>query len=157
MKIENNVLNKVEVSDIHNGTIRIPTNVNTIGTNAFGGEYGRLSNLTHLIIPQNISLISSFTFANCKNLKEIKIENENCELESETFWNCGLTRIELPKKLREIMEPTFCFLPELKELFIPDTVSHISLDYFFNTENLEKIFWKGKAYTYTDLKEYRIF
>lgn len=157
MKIENNVLNKVEASDIHNGTIIIPINVHTIRTCAFGGEWGRLSNLTHLVIPQNISLISSLAFSNCKNLKEVKIENENCELEAETFWNCGLTRIELPKKLREIMEPTFCFLTELKELSIPDTVSHISLDYFLNTENLEKIFWNGKAYTYTDLKEYRRF
>lgn len=157
MKIENNVLNKVEASDIHNGTIIIPINVHTIGTNAFGGAWGRLSNLTHLVIPQNVSLISSLAFSNCQNLKEVKIENENCELESETFWNCGFTRIELPKKLREIMEPTFCFLTELKELSIPDTVSHISLDYFLNTENLEKIFWNGKAYTYTDLKEYERF
>lgn len=154
MKIKNNVLDNVEASDIHNGTIIIPTNVHTIETNAFGGEYGRLSNLTHLVIPQNVSLISSFAFANCGNLKEIKIENKNCKLKMEVFWNCGLTRIELPKKIRRIMEPTFCFLPELKELYIPDTVSHISLDYFFNTENLEKIFWKGKTYTYTDLKEY---
>ena len=46
---------------------------------------------------------------------------------------------------------------ELEKIKISDNVKEISFDQFVHCENLNKIQWKGKIYTYQDLIEYKYF
>ena len=43
---------------------------------------------------------------------------------------------------------------ELEGIIIPNSVKQIRIEQFKNCEKLKKICWKGKIYTYDDLKSY---
>lgn len=67
MKIENNVLVKIESEDIINGTVVIPDSVTSIGKWAFYG----CSGLTSIAIPDSVKSIGDCAFEDCRSLSEV--------------------------------------------------------------------------------------
>lgn len=155
MEIKNNILIKVYPSDIQNGIVVIPKNIKIINDGSFDGGHFDMSELTHIVVSKNVECIKSMVFSNCPCLKTCIIENPNCFLREMVFYNCGLEKIRLPQNLKEILEPTFCFLYNLEILTIPNSVPMISLNYFQNTLSLKKLVWRENIYTYQDLIEYQ--
>ena len=64
MKVKNNILLRVENSDIINGTFKIPNNITIIADHCFGN----LVYLNEISIPQNVTEIQSYAFEKCPSL-----------------------------------------------------------------------------------------
>lgn len=97
---------------------KFPENCNgDIGTNCFEG----CKNLSHVILPSNITKISKSMFKDCQNLKTINLsEKEKITLIDEgAFDNCSkLNLTNLPQNLVKIGDKAFqkCSLLEIKSL-----------------------------------------
>ena len=79
MKVRNNILIKVEDSDIVNGTFIISNDITIIAYHCFSD----VSELEYIIIPQNVTEIRTYAFENCSSLTriELKIKIVNLKLE----------------------------------------------------------------------------
>ena len=117
-------------------SITIPYNVKNIGYNPFRGcynltsinvsssnqkydsrgcnaiiekiQYKLIAGCKNTIIPNGISAIEDFAFANCSTLDSIYLPNDIKHIGNMTFSNCiGLTKIHIPAKISNI--GTYCF------------------------------------------------
>lgn len=67
--------------------VTIPKGVTTIGEVAFD-----FSGISTVSIPDTVTKVKDFAFANCKNLKKITIPKSVTSIGNETFYGCtGLT------------------------------------------------------------------
>ena len=104
MKVRNNILIKVEDSDIVNGTFIISNDITIIAYHCFSD----VSELEYIIIPQNVTEIRTYAFENCSSLTRIEFKNKNCKLETGIFSNCySLEKVILPENLKSIFLATF--------------------------------------------------
>lgn len=73
----------------------------TIGKNAF-----YKTGIEKIIIPKNVTIFGSSSFAECNHLQSIVIlEGENlCEIEKGAFSKSGIRSIYLPSKISKIGE-----------------------------------------------------
>lgn len=135
------------------------TTANTISAFSFY----QLSNLRKVMLPQNITSIDEYAFAECTNLSEVLYMPETCtEIKSSAFSNSGLQSIVINKGVKRIgydafnrcsrlQEVTFtkgleeiggrafqeCY--SLKKLVFPTTLKRIEENAFYNCSQLEKI------------------
>ena len=79
----------------------IPNNITQLGQFSFANCY----NLTKIIIPSTITLISFHCFDECVNLKDIELP-QCVQFESKCFWNCSLLKNNgiIPKEYIENIE-----------------------------------------------------
>ena len=61
--------------------------VTSIGYKAF---YNKFS-LTEVVVPDTVSKIKEYAFADCKNLKTVTIKNTDCHIDSSSFENCPIS------------------------------------------------------------------
>ncbi len=160
MEIENNVLLRVEESDVSvEGKINIPDSVTEIaryafvccktleeatipkrvrkiGDNAFCG----CESLKEIIIPDSVTKIGSEVFYGCESLKEITIPDSVIEIGSFGFGICeSLKKITIPDSVTSIGECAFYGCKSLSEITISDSVTSIGRCAFYRCKNLEKI------------------
>ena len=76
--INNNAFENVDFVD----TVIIPESVSSIGSEAFKG-----SSVSHLTLPQSISMLGYSVFENCKSLKTLEIQNPNIKFFGAPFKN----------------------------------------------------------------------
>ena len=120
-------------------SIIIPSSVTTIGAAAFSD-----TDLTEIYIPDSVIEIRTATlshhgaFANCDNLKKVRLPNGLKIIEDGTFIYCnGLEEINIPESVTKIESYAFggC---SLKSITIPDSVTIIE-EYAFRDCYLKKV------------------
>lgn len=105
-------------------SVSLPNTVNSIGDSAFYG----CESMTYIQIPESVTsigdenaVISSGSFARCKNLKSINI----------------------PNGVKRIREGTFAYCENLENVHIPGTVTSIGMEAFWRCDNLKQIYYHG--------------
>ena len=123
-----------------NGTVNIPSkivgrDVTIIGSKAFdnGTVYSALGDnekIKKIIIPDTVTTIGDYAFANNKKLTDVVMSQNLVLLGDHSFDYCpALTNIDLPKSLQYIGEHAFDQDRFIKQLYISDNVSHIGKGY----------------------------
>ena len=118
-------------------SILIPENIINIEQNAFMNDF----NLKDVKIKSNsIYQINQSTFENCINLSAIEMPDSIKELGYEAFYNCyNLKNIKLPKKLKRIYNNCFSNCSSLISIDIPEGVNEIGNKCFENCYSLKLI------------------
>lgn len=103
-------------------TVLIPPTITKIGGRAFYG-----SSISSIDIPDNVSDIGAFAFANCINLKSAKITKNISKLQESLFEGCtNLTQVEWhPSSSGKILGKVFWGCSSLRSFRIPAKVSSI--------------------------------
>lgn len=145
MEIKDNVLVKVDESDIENGCFIVPSNVTKIGNEAFmtcfslemvimsksvteigDKAFLHCPLLKKIDLPDNVTKIGSAAFAHCESLESVKLSDNITIISDGAFSGCmSLEEVKLPKKLIEIEERAFELCTSLKSIDIPNTVKKI--------------------------------
>lgn len=103
--------------------------VTKIGAATFAG----LSQLAEINIPNTITEIDEYAFANC-GLKSITIPNGVKQIPGHAFDNCAeLTNINIPNSVTEIGYSAFGYCRKLLNIEIPDSVIKMSPSAFNGT------------------------
>lgn len=86
--------------------VTIPSNVHTIGSNAFAGDYDRGINLSTVIIPGNVKIIESAAFA-FSTVNYVYIEEGLERIDKHAFMEACVSEIHFPKSLKYVNFPMF--------------------------------------------------
>ena len=94
---------------------KIADSIKKIGDAAFAYRYG----LTSIEIPSTVTTIGNYAFSNCRNLKEIKLNEGLLEIEGFSFWYCtSLTNIIIPDSVEKIGNGAFLDCDSLEVVFV---------------------------------------
>lgn len=136
MKINGDILEKVDDREIENGKFIIPKGIKYIGSQAFGG----CTNLEEIEIPEDVIQIGSGAFWNCSKLSKINIPEGVDTIKMDTFNGCtSLSEISLPKRITSIDPRAFQDCSSLSHITIPESVTMISNSVFSGCSNLSEI------------------
>ena len=101
--------------------------VSSIGKGAFSGN----DSITHVSIPDSVTVIESNAFSGCSNLLTVDMSDYVTVISEGAFENClSLTAIDLPDTLQYLGEKVFTNCENLTGIRIPDGISYIP-DYTF--------------------------
>ena len=112
-------------------TVEIPSTYTTIGYYTFS-----YSGIEEITIPESITSIDEYAFAECVNLKEVVLPNGISYIAPSLFNGCtSLEKVVIPDNgmFTEIQEYAFKNTPALKTIDIPDTVTAIGRGAFTNS------------------------
>lgn len=97
--------------------------------------------LTNIVIPDTITEIASYAFCECDNLKNITLPNSLTTIGDNAFRSCkSLESIVIPNNISLIDLYTFLDCTNLKDVTIGDNVSEIYAAAFMNCENIENVY-----------------
>ena len=86
------------------------------------------------IIPNTVTAVGDYAFANCADLTSIVIPNSVTRIGDGAFSSCtGLTRINIPNSVTSIGNGAFEACTRLATIVIPNSVTSIGLSAFYNT------------------------
>ena len=106
--------------------------------------------LTEVVIPEEVTEISSYVFNCCENLKSVKLPEGLRAIHLGAFMNCkSLNGIDLPEGLEYIGEIAFSHCESLERISFPHSLYGIGKDAFFGCNVLEEVVFNGG---YTELK-----
>lgn len=95
---------------------------------------------TDVVIPSNVTSIGSNAFAGCTEMKKIAIPYGVTTIEHGAFYNCrSLTNIDIPDSVTSIGSSAFCNCSGLISIIIPNGVTEIGINAFENCDNLQNI------------------
>ena len=119
----------------------IPENVTAIGEEAFAG----CLSMTKIILPNSLSSIGKFAFVSCQALESISIPNLVTAIESDTFSQCvNLASVKLPSNLTRIESGAFAYCYyKLTTITIPRTVTKIVGGAFYDCLVLAAVKFEG--------------
>ena len=98
--------------------------------------------VTELIIPNTVTEIKPYTFANYEGLTAITIPESVTSIEERAFWYCSnLTSINIPEdsKLKFLGRYAFCGCSSLTDISIPKNVTDIRSYAFYGCSSLTSI------------------
>lgn len=156
MKVKNNILIKVENSDIKNGQFVFPEGISSIGNSAFYqcsdlisiiipkgvtyidfGAFSDCTGLTSIIIPEDVNYIGSAVFSGCSNLASIELPKGITVIGIGAFMDCNkLTSVVIPYSVVLIANNAFSSCINLTSMIIPEGVTEIRREAFYNCSNL---------------------
>ena len=147
MKINTNILIKVNESDIKNGTFEIPDTV--IGISDWAFQYSK--KLQQIKIPDNVKFLGHGIFDNCVNLKEVYLSKNIEELPYSTFNSCdSLEKIEISKENKKYysrngviyskdLKEIVCCPSQKDRIILPKTITTIKRNAFMGCSKLTQI------------------
>lgn len=98
------------------------------------------TNLTEVIIPDNVTTIGSSVFKGCTSLKKVNLPDGILKIPEETFFGCSsLVEIVIPESVREIGASAFQNCENLQSVTIPDSVIDIGQNAFADNLVLSEI------------------
>ena len=107
----------------------------TIGNQAFDSK-----KITSVIIPDTVTVMSSYCFRGCKNLTSVSIPDSVVELGTESFSNCtALEYVKLSNKISKIGDYAFNSCKSLTEIIIPTSVKTIGGRAFQSCSGLSSV------------------
>ena len=145
--LENKTLEIRKFIGITRSDMTIPIEINgkkvvSIGSNA----YKSCRRMERLVIPEGIRKIDEGAFAECYELKEVRLPSTLVELGADSssgidgpFSGTDIERIDLPSGIKRIGIGSFSNCDKLKEVLLPDGVQVISEFAFFGCTSLEKV------------------
>ena len=115
--------------------IEIPETIAGAKVTAIGkGAFSDNGSVTHISIPDTVTLIESNAFTNCFNLLTVDMSNYVTEIGIGAFEGCfSLTSIDLPKTLQYIGERAFACCGNLTNIRIPEGIGYIPDKAFCHT------------------------
>lgn len=126
--------------------INLPETLKYIAEDAFAETA-----LKHVVIPDNVAVLSRHCFEECKALETVKLGSMCVSIQNGVFGDCeNLRFIQLNEGLERIGDYAFKHCTSLKELYIPETVNKIGSYAFFDCD--VKIICKqySRAYYYAE-------
>lgn len=116
--------------------INIPTNVDTIGSDAFFN----CDSLTSVNIPGSVKNIGYSAFSDCDNLKTVIIDEGVPYIGNRMFHsNDNLVSVSLPNTISYIDEMAFSYCPKIESITIPGSVESIGNQAFYTCTNLTSV------------------
>lgn len=124
--------------------LSVPTHVSSYeiikGCEIICKEVFKSSLVENVIIPDTVTTIGYFAFADCKNLYTITIPDSVREIGHSTFEGCErLTTVGLPRYIDGLRIHTFRDCKSLKSIFLPSGIQFIDLGAFSGCTSLESI------------------
>ena len=114
----------------------IPQGVTCIGVNAFSG----IRKLTSVTIPEGITRIERYAFAQCYDLRSVSIASSVTWIGDNAFNECEkLSSIVIPDKVTGIQEKTFWACKSLKSVTIGNGITYINARAFEGCAALEAL------------------
>ena len=120
--------------------IELPEEISTIGNYAFAN----CENLTMTKLPNGITVIYASAFSSCSNLALTELPSGLTRILGTSFNNCkNLALMELPSGLTEIGEKAFYNCEKMTISEIPSGITKIGAGTFYGCLNLSKIICQG--------------
>ena len=94
--------------------------------------------ISSYIIPDSVTKIGSFAFAQCHNLTSITIPNSIKTIGSMAFAHCGVESIKIPNSIKTIGDEAFAYC-DAKSITLPDKLTSIGSNAFFSCYCLTSI------------------
>lgn len=117
--------------------VEIPDGVSEIGVFAFAD----CVNLEMVTLSDGIKEIEMGAFYNCQNLKDIKLPEKLEIIRNDAFLNCkSLNEIKIPNRVKIIEEGTFSECSSLKDLQLSNNITEIKEKAFNNCINLKSVY-----------------
>ena len=124
----------IDCSDL--SSVIIPQNVTSIGNSAFYGCSGMAS----ITIPDAITSIGNSVFYGCSSLTSITIPDNVLSIGNSAFYGCsGMASITIPNAITSIGNSAFYGCSSLTSITIPDNVLSIGSSAFKNCSSLTSI------------------
>ena len=116
-------------------TVTIPEGTNAIAPYAF-----RNSSISHITIPESITIIDEYTFAGCKSLETVSLHDNIQTLGAYSFSDCsGLEKIVLPDSIKTIGKYAFSNCTNLASINYPALLTSAGTNIFYGDTLLEII------------------
>ncbi|WP_262888618.1 Ig-like domain-containing protein [Capnocytophaga canis] len=111
-----------------------------------GWDYTKIPADGKVIIPANVTIISSRAFANCQRLKEVVIHGKVYMIGEEAFQNCtALNKVTIAEGMKRIETSAFEGCSSLQSIVLPATLENIGPRLFADTPSLVSITVKAPA------------
>ena len=118
----------------------IPDSVTSIGDWAFA----QCTSLTSVTIGNSVTSIGEAAFWLCTSLTSVTIGNSVTSIGSSAFWCCtGLTSITIPDSVTSIGDYAFIYCTGLTRVTIPDSVTSIGDNAFISCTSLTDVYYTG--------------
>lgn len=119
--------------------LTIPNNIEKIGYSAFQG----CSNLNEIVLPNKLNTISAGLFKECYSLKEITIPESVVSIEQEAFNGCNLQTLNIPNNVTDIGDNAFYNNNNLSKITFGTGLKSIGISSFAkkNSYNDNKIYY----------------
>ncbi|ELP91690.1 hypothetical protein EIN_072770 [Entamoeba invadens IP1] len=115
----------------------LPDGLESIKSNAF-----KCCGLTEIVIPQTVRYVGWYAFSECYKLKHV-IYSTSTHQDTNIFYKCyslsSVVIIETKKKNVHLAESTYNTCYRLREITIPNNVTGIGINSFFDCKSLSKI------------------
>ncbi len=99
---------------------------------------------TSYTIPDSVTSIGDWAFAQCTGLTSVTIGNSVTSIGSSAFWCCtGLTSITIPDSVTSIGDYAFGYCTGLTRVTIPDSVTSIGDNAFISCTSLTDVYYTG--------------
>lgn len=116
--------------------IEIPNTVTSIGQYAFAN----CKNIISAKIPNTVTNIGKYVFSSCDNLESVNIPDNINRIEEGAFSNTGLISINIPNSVTYIGKYAFSGCTNLTEVFLGNSVDSIDYAAFAYCYNIEDIY-----------------
>ena len=127
-------------------TIKFEKGITTIPENLFWGhsDDSWFDGLEEIDIPETVTTIGEYAFANCKNLTTVTGMKNVTKIGRDAFCDCSQLKVDLPGNIKTIGHRTFMNCKSLTEITIPKSLTDCSYNIFSGCSNLKTIkFEKG--------------
>ena len=128
-------------------TVTIPTSVETTKdvykkvTTIAVGAFHAVSSVQGLIIPEGITTIEAYAFAECVQMTSVSFPSTLEEIGDCAFMKCGITSLTIPtsEKLTKIGSLAFSQCDKLENVTIPGNIKTLGMAAFFECSGLKKV------------------
>ena len=125
----------------------IPDNIASIGDSAFSV----CSSLTSIILPNSVTSIGKWAFSGCSSLRNISIPDSVTSIGSRVFEGCSsLTSITIPDSVTSIGEGAFAYCSGLTSVVIGENVTSIGNSAFAVCHKIVEVVNKSPHMTITE-------
>ena len=101
---------------------------------------GLNSRITSVSLPEGLTDIRDYVFANCEYLESITLPSGLTSIESSAFMNCrALKEITLPGSLTTLGERTFYNCEQLESIKLPEGITTLRNDVFAHCNHLQSV------------------
>ncbi|MCQ2274567.1 MAG: leucine-rich repeat domain-containing protein [Bacteroidales bacterium] len=104
-----------------------------------GTGFGNLTNLTDIIIPNNVVGLGPYAFQNCTNLTSVVLSENLTEIPTSAFEETGLRSIVIPEGVTRIGQCAFMNCRSLTTVTLPNTLTDVSSTIFYGDIYLSEI------------------
>ncbi|MDE6289238.1 MAG: leucine-rich repeat domain-containing protein, partial [Ureaplasma sp.] len=118
------------------------TQITILPDNDNGSLFNGCTNLSNVVLPNNLEIIGRWVFWKCSSLKTIRLPDSLVQISRSAFHSSGLTTINLPSKLQKLDLYAFYSCSSLKSVnnLMNTKITIISEYLFYGCNNLESIY-----------------